>query len=713
MADHFTLRVHPENLRDAARKLRALADHCQEQGRQLRSTPDSIGDDWTGDSAVTVKAEMTALGGHVTGFAEKFRAAASALASLASDYEEAQSQIASLNRKWEAADTAYDQAVSAADRTRQQNLDSLRNRGDGNQPVNRAIRDELDQARSRSVSAASDERRTEQRNLSQSYSLTKQWLAHRTRETGRTVDDTLIITVTPEQVAEYRATSVPPLGMDLAALADLALANQKREAEIEELAAQAAAEAADDLAELERLLGDNPGEIADPVELAALMEQLGARADDELYARALVEQLGAGGLNDLYDRLDAATSPALSRGQTPEDWAKALEKFNDVIASGLAQMDDQAVAEFAGGLGWRGASPPRLGLVAASEYADSRVRTMAMAQLERMDESQYSPGGLQDIAHQLLMMRYGDVGAMAEAWASDVDADQVADFLHRVDPATRERVARGLIHDNFYAHDGPFDLETWRLKEQLFVDILGATTGKYHLTASALLASVRHLNTPLLDDLYDKIAPHFEDPEFISILAGNYSAVDHEEIARVLKELGDRVDYEQAISNLISSRRGTSTSGVAEEVGFLLGLMDKAGTEVDVGPVFSRMLDTAITKATSSIPLSAAAVSILRSMADAHAKADKAFEDWGSGLAEEGPHAAFAWTIYIGENGEPPGFADWMEEKGYNAENTPANVIIEDYLSHLRRSDVPSDIEAYEAITDLRQDVNYGRSFGK
>ena len=117
MSDLFETETTERLSREAAAaKLRALADHCQEKGRQLTSTPGAIGDDWTGDSATSVKAEMTALGGHVTGFAEKFRAAASALTSLAGDYEEAQSQIASLNRKWEAAETAYDQAVAAADR---------------------------------------------------------------------------------------------------------------------------------------------------------------------------------------------------------------------------------------------------------------------------------------------------------------------------------------------------------------------------------------------------------------------------------------------------------------------------------------------------------------------------------------------------------------------------------------------------------------------
>lgn len=718
MADHFTLRVHPENLRDAARKLRALADHCQEQGRQLTATPGSIGDDWTGDSAVTVKAEMTALGGHVSGFAEKFRAAASALTSLAGDYEEAQSQIASLNAKYEAADTAYDQAVSAADRSRQQNLDSLRNRGEGNQPVNRAIRDELDQARSRAVGDAFEARRTEQRNLNQSYSLTKQWLAHRTRETGRTVDDTLVITVTPEQVAEYRATSVPPLGMDLGALQGLAMATQKREAEIEELAQQ---DAADDLAELERLLGDNPGEIADTAALMALLEEMGGRAEDLHYSEALVRALGPDGLNRLYDQIDLSLSSMWGDGShVPTDWAKSLQKFNDVVASGLGQYNDRDLLEFASKAAWGDGSPARLGLVASSDFADSRLSAVALSWLGQMNQSKYAPGDpTPDVARYVLGDRYDGVEEMARDWASKVDPDETVAFLNNLDPARAREIIDGIIDTGWRNHqDGPFHQDTWKIKRDLWVELLdSAVSSETVQVADALFASIEHgidSTGEMTDEFYDALAERFNDPAFIEFLAGNRVAMDQERIGHVASLVKDQIDVQQVIADLIRHNHGTSDKNIAGDVGYLLGLTDVAGTEIDFGPVYVAMLDAAVGKAIEKVPGAGELYSILKSLIDAGAEADQAYEDWGKGWATEQQNQVLAYAVYVSEHGEPPGYAEWAAENENRIGSANPEHAITLYIEHL--SDFPKDSPestAWDQIEQIQDRISSARGTGQ
>ncbi|QCC76356.1 WXG100 family type VII secretion target [Nocardioides daphniae] len=360
MTDHFQLDVHPEKLRATARTMDATAETVAAKGTTLSATPDEIGQSWTGDAAASIKGEMTALGGQLQKFAPKFRAAAQALRDLAADYEEAIDQVASMNRKWDDTETAYDDAVRAADRARTRNLEGAKPK-DGS-PLNRGIRDEIDQIRTGAISAAAETRRVDQTNLTRSFSLTKQWLAHATRQTGKAVDEALIVKVTPEEVAHYSSTGSMPRTLDFSAMDAMLLATEKRKAEIAELAAQDAAEgaqeAADDLAALDELLGDQPY-LEDPAAVRALLERMGGKHGDPHYTRALVEALGPDGLNELYDKIDQSMNPLFDGQGVPADWARSLEKFNDAIAAGLTQFDDATVVKFASDLAAPRTAPRR------------------------------------------------------------------------------------------------------------------------------------------------------------------------------------------------------------------------------------------------------------------------------------------------------------------------------------------------------------------
>lgn len=711
MTDHFTLRVYPERLREGARKLKSLAEHLETKGGDLSRTPEQIGDDWTGDAATKIKAEMTALGGHVTDFAPKLRTAAGALTSLADDYDEGLEDISNLNTKWEATETAYDSAVTRADNARSENLDAAK--GPDNQPVNRAMRDEIDRIRTNAIDGAAETRRTDQRNLNQSYSLTKQWLSYQTRQAGRAIDDSLIIKVTPEQLGEYQSTGVAPLGLDRSALSDLALANQKRE---EELIEQASAEASEDLATLEELLGDQPGHIEDPAALMALLEEMGGKADDPHYSEALVRALGPEGLNGLYDQIDLSLSSLWGDGsQMPGDWSKSLEAFNDVVASGLAQYDDQELVDFASKLAWDGGSPARFGMILGSEHADSRMQVVGLAWLDKMDDSKYEPGNpTPDVAQRLLQERYDGVEGMAREWASDVDPEEVARFLNTVTPATSDWIAEGLLSDGWTnGQDGPFHEDTWRIKAELWSDIFDvAASEKYPFATQAMIDAVMHLNTPLRDEVLDRMATHVNDPEFISMLASNYSSIETGEVARLINLLGDRVDLEALMTDLIASRQDTSDRGIANEVGYLLGIMDATGQDVNYGPVFFEALEAVLDKGLETIPGAGDVYGVLKTWLEEAGKVEQGYQNLTEGWSKEAEHQFLAWTIYISEHGEPPGFSDWLEENPNRVNASEPNSAIEQYLADLKLSTDPVDQAEYDRILTLMGDIRDARNIG-
>ncbi|QCX26429.1 WXG100 family type VII secretion target [Nocardioides jishulii] len=709
MTDHFQLDVHPEKLREAARTMDNTAQTVGDKGTTLSSTPDEIGQSWTGEAATSIKGEMTALGGHLQRFAPKFRDSAKALRDLARDYEDAIDQVASMNRKWEDTQTAYDDAVKGADQARTRNLAAAKPKDGG--PVNRAFRDEIDQIRRNAIDSAAETRRVDQTNLTRSFGLTKQWLSHRTRETGKAIDEALIVKVTPEVLSHYRATGSMPRTLDHSAMDDLLLATQKREAEIAELARQ---EAAADLAELERLLGEN-GSIEDPAALRALMERMGGKHGDPHYTKALVKALGPEGLNNLYNSIDQSMNPLFDGQGVPADWAESLEKFNDALAAGLSQFDDATVVKFASELSAPpDGSAPRFGMMLGSDYADSRLQLIGLAFLDRMNNSRYEANNpTPDTAQRLLQSKYDGFEDMAKAWSSDLDADRLATFFNTIDKDTAKWIAEGLISDGWSnPEDGPFHQDTWRIKEQVWQEIFASAVEQKHpYAAAALIHSVHDgLNTPLRDELLDRLAPHFNNPEFISMLASNYSTVDHEQVARIVDQLGDRVDVNDVIKELIAARGETSDRAIANEVGYLLGILDLNGTEIDYGPVFTAVMDAAIGKAIEKVPGAGDVYSVLKALAEAGAAANENYENWGKGWSLESQHQMLAWTIYVGEHGEPPGFSDWMAENTHRVNVSEPNSAIEQYLASLRLSNDPVDKAEWERIHELMNDIRDARN---
>lgn len=105
MGSHFSLDLDPPMLRKVAQFLGEAEGHMKTKAATVTATPGEIGNSWTGEAATSVKAEMTAIGGVMSGGAESFEhglnVAQEALVQLAGDYETALEDLAALNTRWD------------------------------------------------------------------------------------------------------------------------------------------------------------------------------------------------------------------------------------------------------------------------------------------------------------------------------------------------------------------------------------------------------------------------------------------------------------------------------------------------------------------------------------------------------------------------------------------------------------------------------------
>ena len=70
---HFSIDCDPDGLREVANRMGTLKDHLDTKAGTVKGTPGEIGDGWTGDAATSIKQEITGLGTHMSGFADKLQ----------------------------------------------------------------------------------------------------------------------------------------------------------------------------------------------------------------------------------------------------------------------------------------------------------------------------------------------------------------------------------------------------------------------------------------------------------------------------------------------------------------------------------------------------------------------------------------------------------------------------------------------------------------
>ena len=134
---HYELDVQPELVRAVRRTYRSIAAALEEEAAAVERTPGTIGDDWTGRAATTVKHDITALGKLLTKFHDHFDRAADALKLLAGTYDEELVALGKLNTRRTDAASAYDSSIS--------DLGTQQARERGQLPDRGAAREEHDQ----------------------------------------------------------------------------------------------------------------------------------------------------------------------------------------------------------------------------------------------------------------------------------------------------------------------------------------------------------------------------------------------------------------------------------------------------------------------------------------------------------------------------------------------------------------------------------------
>ncbi len=224
MSDHYTLDLRPDSLRTAAKAVSRLAEHSETKGATVRGTPSEIGDRWTGKAATSIKAEMTALGGHMRSFSEKLHASKRALDTLADHYDDAVRTLAGLNRQWQQAETDYAAAVARADDAAESATTSART---GPGQVDQDTLDSIGRTRTSARSAASAARTTTQHGLDTRFADLREQLRTWTRTAGDELTGSVPLPVPPEAVSAYQGTGAFPVHLDHSALgATMRLAQQ-------------------------------------------------------------------------------------------------------------------------------------------------------------------------------------------------------------------------------------------------------------------------------------------------------------------------------------------------------------------------------------------------------------------------------------------------------------------------------------------------------
>lgn len=690
MSDHFTLDLDPQQLRDAASYLKTLSEHLQTKGTTTKNTPGQIGDSWDTSAATSIKAEMTALGNHMTTFSGDLSTSEQALRSLATDYEDALDGLASLNTKWDQAQTDYENAVNQASQQRTNDLN-----GDG--PMDSDRRDEIQNAYRKAEEEASDARQTTRHNLEYSFGMTRIWLAQQTKAAGTKLTDAVPLPVPQSAVDAWQANGTYPVRLDRTALSSLEVAAEHHE---RELRAEAQQQIESDLSDLNDAI-----ESGDLDRINAALEAIGANADDSIYAEELVKKLGPDGVHEILDGVGRHIYSAYEA----EEVASGIQAFSDTVMAGLAQYDDAAFGEFATQFMGQGEGPLRWALMVHSDYADGRANAMALAYSSEIFRASSVGIGWVDPYRMLISMAYGDED-LAQHFSENADATAFARVLATLDEDDREYVAFMLTFDGGMT---PVSQEQWDAKTTLYantVDALIAT--KEDDALAVLLEKVWPSNYAYAETLHQKLAPVLSDPQnfvYLSSIART-GDIDAKTILTAWEAAAGYIDADKLAQDLIALQNTTGYSDVrvAEDLGFLLGLGDMAGLEISLAPV-AKSIIRSLLGAQTQVPIAGPLFGVLTALADEIAKKEAQQQEWSDGWDESRQHKMLAFLTYVQTHGTPPGYDQWYEAQGDRYEDDPEGAIM-DYIQHLNDAEQGSqDADLYHEIYDLSEIVGDNR----
>ena len=690
---HFILDIDPDGLRDVAARLATLKNHVETKAATVKGTPGEIGDSWTGDAATAITSEMTGLGSLMDRYGDKLQPAIEKLRAVARDYDDALAALPELNRKWEQAETDYQDALDSNQARVEQTRQQWRDEG---RTINATLNHELDEMRSNGASAALSTKQQTQHNLEVSFGYTKMWLAQQTRALGSTLASAVPATIDPDALDRWRSgeSDINPLA---GLLGGLGLTEQIKSAEHEQALRELKDQAEEDVEALQQALEDGDAEAIEEA-----LDTIGEHADNPAYAREMVRLLGADGVHDIYTRVDQLVQDGDL--VTEELWPH-LKGFNDTVAHGMEHMGGEEFASFMEQMNDNDYFQRELALIAASDHAGGKVSAAAMAYYSQVYISDPNAGMGPTLYPEVFHYAYGvnDVHMMEE-WDAKADGSDLAEFFQHMDEGDRKDL---LDHLLIFSRNGspPVSDGEWEQLARLYGETvqsirdqgnagIGREGAQFPSDAmETLLSYVNSPANPLDADAYrDYIADVVNDPKFLT-----WYIRDVIDDGAGPRELNDAIRFvdgnaddlmESIIEYQVST--GVDEDEIAEFIGYMLRTEELLGDRIKLGGVLKSLVESGINAGVKH-PATGPVLGVFNALLAEYERMEKNIEDWEDAMGDNELHNQLGFALYIRIYGQPPEFERWLAEHD-RSDDEDAMV---DFLQ-----------EQKSAGTDLYHDIN-------
>jgi|GEM_PF-6477652 len=686
MADHYTLNLDPQLLRNVAKFLGEAEEHMRTKGTQVSGTPDEIGGQWTGHAATVIKGEMRALGGVMTGGQDSFShgldEAQQALVTLAGHFDSAQEDLAGLNSRWSNAQTEYDDA-----------------------PIGEHDPDGGGET-------AGERRDRKQGATDTEFETLRAWVLARVRECGEA-----LAVSSPIGYYGYQGSTLS-YGTNVHALLPLLSLTEQRRALLREQE-ETRRQAREDAERLRELVDTDDFDTDNSEVIRQLLEEYGGNGSDPIYAEAFLDELGPEAVQRIYDSANYFTST----GETSaEDWEEGLLAINDLMANGLSRFDDNELGAFVADF----TSPewaPVIGSITGSDHADERIKALALAlSYDMRYDLRNDDWGGTDMARHIQDLATGDLTyeEMVNGFADDADPELLARLINEMSSSDREVWLRNLLDHHSGDHRGIRDTDLNQKIADLVPRILEAARDNEQPAAiEDVLREIQYYQDRPNSDFYPiDIDEFLKDPKTLDVLAKLRETIDQELIAEVFEEHLGEEDMDDLIRDLIvrDAEDGVGMEVTARSVGYLLGLADAADFDYDMGEVLDKaveqardhletLVETAAegTQLAGKLPYIKDAIAILEAFTAQSAEARERRENFGEAWAEDAVHENFAWIVYLQNNGAPASYEEWLNDQ--QAQNSvpdgdplaPASLYLDWLEAH------GPDTEEYELAQELRE----------
>jgi WXG100 family type VII secretion target len=663
---HFTLDIDPDGLRSVATKLSTLKSHIETKAGTVKGTPGDIGDSWTGDAATSIKSEMTGLGKTMDRYGDKLQPAIEKLRSLARDYDDALERLPELNRKWEQAETDYQDALDANQAKVERTRREWREQG---MTINMTLNHELDEMRNSGASAAFEAKRTTQHNLEIDFGYMKMYLAQQTRGLSTTLADAVPVKIDPDALDKWRSgeSDTNPLAGLLGEMDLTKQIDDKAHADaLQELKEQAE----EDVEALQDALEDGDTEAIEKA-----LDEIGENADNAGYARELVRKLGADGVHDVYSQIDDMVRQ--NELVTEELWPH-LKGFNDAVAHGMEHMGGEEFASFMEQMNDNDYFQRELALIAASDYAKGKVSAAAMAYFSQVYISDPSSTMGRTLFPEVFHYAYGENDIhMMEEWDAKADGSDLAEFFQHMDEGDQRDL---LDHMLVFSH-GPTDSvgdEDWEKIAKLYGETVQAVRDQGNAgigqegarfpsdTMELLLSYVNAPNNSMYSDDYKGyVEDVVKDPKFLTWYIRDVidDGAGPRELNDAIKFVDGNADdlMESIIEYQVST--GVNEAEIAEFIGYMLRTDELLGDKIKLGGVLKSLVESGISAGVKH-PATGPVLGVFNALLAEYERMEGNIQAWEDAMGDNELHNQLGFALYVRIYGQPPEFEQWLEKHG-------------------------------------------------